>query len=351
LVKLEVSQCNANRLNLASKKFLLIVAALYSGALVTVGGIYWYTKHTLEKIQPVPDDWTFKQKLLGLAGANHHEEERYGIVLKYYEELVNELVLNEDGSVKDIDKKSPTWLAGYADIVLRLGLSQEKMGHCEDAKQALESGCSIPYGQKSLKAKGELQLGLYEKESGNFREAEKLIKKSIGYLLSKDQITDNSGFVIVNKTTLLTDEQVTPLMELAKLYVAQKQLKEALNLFLSIQRGIKEHVRSMGDSKHLADSKCLEPTVMSYVSEILWALNNKRDAIIWAEGSYHEANSKSRGRIECGLCAQMAANNISKMYKHFKMMDQSEEFKKLSENQYIAPINSRKKEPFWTKVI
>jgi hypothetical protein len=28
---------------------------------------------------------------------------------------------------------------------------------------------------------------------------------------------------------------------------------------------------------------------MSYIGEILWALGNKRDAVVWAEGSYYEA--------------------------------------------------------------
>lgn len=322
------------------------MAAIYSGGAVALGGLYFYTKHTLEKVQPVPDEWSFKQKILALAGANHHEQERYDISRNYYQDLINELILESDGSFKDLSNKSPAWLAGYADVVIRLGLSKNTniSDEREDAKQALESGCSIPYGQSGLKARAALKLGIFEREDGNVEKAQEYMEQAIGYNLTPEKFTrdPSTSSIIVNPTTILTNDQVDPLIELAKMYVSQKKIKDALNLFLSVQRGMKEHARQLPDDprRSVDDPRCLEPLIMAYIGEILWSLGNKKDAIIWEEGSFYDSNEKSRNRVECGMCAQMAATNVSKMYKHLKMTDESEKFKKMSEEQYIAPMNS-----------
>lgn len=329
---------NIKLLNI-SRKFLITVGAIYGAGITVAAGVYFYTTHTLEKIQPIPQDWTWKQKLMALAGANHHEEQRYPIVTTYYEKLINELVFPDDKMI-DINEQTPQWLAGYADVAIRLGLSQEALGQREEAKDALFSGLSIPYGQKTLKNKAAVQLGKFELEDNNYNEAEKLFKEAIEYVstLKGDKVE------FINP---LSDEQVTGSMELGKLYVQQKKLKQAFTLFLSLYKSLEEKdIYSRIDG-----TKCYTQTTMSYISEILWALGNKKDGLIWGEASYHDSIPKSKQSVECGLCAKMAAKNTSIMYKNMKMDNEYQKFKQRAEDVQVLIANPSRFESIWSELV
>uniref|UniRef100_A0A060T7P3 ARAD1D04686p n=1 Tax=Blastobotrys adeninivorans TaxID=409370 RepID=A0A060T7P3_BLAAD len=319
----------------ASRKFLVVVAAVYGGSAAGIGCLYLYTTWKLERVQPIPSDWSFKQKLLGLAGVNHHMDERHDMVVKYYEDLINQLVLDKNGNVIDLDTKTPAWLSGYADIAIRLGLSKDALGQTDDAIRALESGLSVPYGQKALKAQAATVLSRIKVAQDKLKEAEQLSEESAGYTGIQMGRSRSGGMLVQDDKSPSTGEEIEALTQLAKVYVKQKRLNDALNLLLGVQKRVK---------KLEEDSKCYEAVTMSYIAEVLWGLGQKKDAIVWGEGSYYNAFPNSRGTPECGLCAKIAAGNLSTMYKKVDE-EQSSKFKHLSETQ-IIPLAVHKKSLF-----
>lgn len=317
--------------------FLIGVGALYGAGLLLAAGAYFYTVFTIEKVQPIPASWTFKQRLLGWAGANHFEEQRHSIVCQYYERLLNELIHGSDGKVVNLNEQTPEWLAGYADIAIRLGLSQEMLDERESAKEALSSGLSIPYGQKNLKSRASIQLAQYELEEGNLQNSESHLVNALNY-----ESAMNKGKVSLNASNL-TEESVRAATELGKTYVKQNRLEEALALFLSSHKAI--------SSNNFKPEKCFAPTLVSYISEVLWAMGNEKDGIIWAESAYHESNLKGIESVECGLCAKMSALNLSSMYKNVNMNTESERFSELAQSQEIMVANPSKFESLWSSFV
>ncbi|CAN6643129.1 hypothetical protein TRVA0_019S02190 [Trichomonascus vanleenenianus] len=336
------------RLLSISKKFLFVVAGVYTVGTVYFAGTYFATINQLKETQPVPESWSWRQTLLALSGAGHFEGQRYDVTVKYYEDLVNSLVLDKNGNPVDLDTKTQDWLAGYSDIVIRLGLAKEALGERDEAKEALSSGISIPFGQQSLKARAAIQLGRFEEEEGRIESAQSLYLEAVQRITPKEAIIETQSGIIVKPILHEINEAfVLSWFELGKAYVKQKNYKGALNLFLAIQRVIKETARS----KSFKVERCYEQVAMSHISELLWVLGQKKDAVIWAEGAHNDANEKSRVSVECGQCAKMAAQNASKMYRHMSMIEQSEQMQERADNQLIIPTNDVYSEPFWVQVI
>ena len=228
----------------------------------------------------------------------------------------------------DLNRKSPEWLAGYSDVTIRLGLSQGHTGDSGEAKAALESAYQIPFGQSSLKSQAAVQLGKYALENYDLTQAEDYFRQAVEHVNAAAISKTDKGSIVLRPRIKVTDDIISPLMDLGRIYVMKGDLQQALALYLSIERGIK-YSGEAGQSYQ--DKNCNEALAMSRIAELLWGLSSRHEAIVWSEGSYYEAVPRSRYSVECASCAQMAADLTSKMYKGLKMMNESNKFKVLSE--------------------
>jgi tetratricopeptide (TPR) repeat protein len=314
---------------------------------VSVGGFaafHYYSTRKLEREQSTPSEWSFKTRLFVHSAVDHELAEDFGVAAQCYQNAIDSLVKDSDGNFIDINGKSKAWLAGYSDILIRLGVVQESLGKSQEAKDAINAGYSINLGSVEMKSKAAIQLGRYAVQDDHHTQAEQYftdaIKYTAGPILLK-AVEDAQGALIVPDVAL-NESQLEPLIELGKLYAKQGRYQEALSSLLSTLRGIRSSkARNINNPRSDFDLLCREAIVMSYIGEILWALGNKRDAVVWAEGSYYEAWPKSHTIAECGLCAKMAAANVAKMYRKLGMNKESDEFYQLSDTQQVVELNPK----------
>ncbi|ANB11831.1 hypothetical protein AWJ20_55 [Sugiyamaella lignohabitans] len=316
------------------------------GLALTVGGIaglQFYSFRKIQAIQPIPSEWTFQTKLLVQAGVDSEQAQNIEQAAKYYQQAID-VLLGKDKQT-DISTKSKQWLTGYADLLIRFGLVQEMLNHRQEAREALEAGYSMPVGTPHVRSKAAIQLGQYSLESNKFSESEKLFVESLKEVASApilQYLATGPSPVVLPENIVANDYQMAPLIELGKLYVKQKRYQCAFSSFLASLRALRNakdvFINQSGSGVpldlHLQnfDVKCNEAIIMSYISEILWKLGKKQDAVIWGEGSYYESFPRSHGVVECRLCAKMVANNLYIMYRNMGMSEQSETFKNIHES-------------------
>lgn len=282
-------------------------------------------------------------------------EENYVIAERYYKSVLNDLENNE-GPQADLMTKQAKWLAGYSDLKIRLGLIQDALNHDQEAKESLLTGYVYGAGSNILKSKAAIVLSRMASEEGLPDDAEGLLKDSVRFVVPESlavKFDDPSWQPIVPENLQISDPQIEAFMALGKFYAQNKRdLPRALTIFLSTQRAI-HNFRTSTDIKNARrrrdnyqDPKCLDAQLQSHISEVLWALGRRKDSITWAESAYYNAHLGSNTTVECGLCAKMSAQNLSKMYKTLGLESSAERFDHLANEQMVLPFNMTPSEKF-----
>lgn len=329
---------------------LTILIAYITGTGIFVFFYFGQTSKS-DSVQPVPDDWPFKVKQLVREGVNRELETKYDRALALYKAAIEQLTTEEDPTtkervpIKELNKKSKDWLKGYSDLLVRYARLEELFENSKDARAALISSEAIPWGTPDLKSVAAIQLGKYTLADGEKEKAEQYFINGVRAVATRrmshyfeegpdqninkavlipDPLQENSKGAPVNENDgLPTGEGITNQLyiasiELGKYYAAVGNYARAMEVLLSTLRSIRRKREPEGRSlQKIPDPDCFEARTMSYISETLWASSKSRqkDAISWAEGAYREALPLSNSTVECGLCATMVLENLTKMYK------------------------------------
>lgn len=345
----------------------------------SAGFLFLYFQETSKSdgVQKIPDDWSFKVKSLVREGVNSQMDNKLEHSLQCFRLAVEEMTTTEakDGTrvpVEDLGSKSPQWLGGYSDVLIRYALLEELFENSEKAKVALLASEEIRWGTLELKSTAAIQLGKYALLDKEVSKAEEYFVNAVKAVatprmmayfaegpnqdlnkavLISDPSLESSSKLVNQNDGMPTGEGITSQLynasiELGKFYAVTGRYTRALEILLSALRSIRRKREPEGRSRdRIPDPDCFEARTMSYISEILWAADKKKreEAVTWAEGSYFEALPLSNTTVECGLCATMALENLAKMYSSLGLPEEVANCKRrLSE--VHAPVTNASQE-------
>lgn len=344
--------------------------------------IFLYMKETSKSdaIQRIPEDWPIRDKMLVRDAVNNEIDNKYDRALQIYKLAIEKLTTKEGPNgervaVTDLDQKSPEWLGGYSDVLIRYARLLELNEESGEAKAALQASEQIPWGTPELKSVGAVQLAKYALQDGDFQLAEEYFINAVKAVATPamSKYFKEGPEQDLQKAVLIPDalkeKSTSPLapvnsndgkptgegisiqlynstIELAKFYALVGSYTRSMEILLSTLRSIRRKREPEGRSTaRIPDSECLEARSMSYISEILWAANKTKDAekrkeaITWAEGAFHEAYPLSNSTVECGLCAIMVLENLIKMYKIVGLPEEAEKCRVKLENVHAPMTN------------
>jgi tetratricopeptide (TPR) repeat protein len=353
--RIPVTSDRGKRLLRYSRVVLASIAVFYGMSLGYPLAVVTYYSYKMDHIQKIPDSWPTKIRLLAWGAVGQEQEENYVLALRYYKSVIEELEKLE-GSDVDLMDKPKAWLAGYADIKIRIGLIQDMFGKDEDAKQALLEGYIYGAGDNGLKSQAAIALSRMAVEEGLVDDAENLLKEAIRWVVPESigiKFEDPSWCPVVPENLRISEPQILAFMALGKFYAQGKRdLKQALTIFLSTQRAIQNYkvvIEASGAQRRRPqydDPKCMNAQLQSHISEVLWAMKIPKDSIVWGEEAYQEAHNKSNKTVECGICAKATAMNLAKMYGKLGLQQSSDRFKHLAAEQKVLLFNASKSEKF-----
>lgn len=303
-------------------KSLVVIYVIISGT-----ALYYYFRNVRRSDvaageSSIPDQWSFGTKNLYREALIHDAEDRFDVALQKYDETLKELI-GARGEIS-IDGRSPEWLSGYADLLVRKGRLLELFERSEEARAAFQASYDLKWGSREFKSIAAIQLGKYAAADGDFKAAEEYHVAAIhaaapvgSKMADLLQAGDVHNGIIIPPNSEVSDQLYNAEIELGKFWATTNKLAPALEVFLGILRSVKEKRAPKAGTSKLTrelDPKCFEGRVMEYIGEIMWARGQKQDAVTWVESSYYESYPMSSTTVECGLCASMAMENVAKMY-------------------------------------
>lgn len=333
-------------------------------AFYVLGGLaiaFVYVRDTWKSgsAQRIPKDWPARVQSLVREAVNHEIDNKFDRALAVYKLAIKEMTTEEDKAtgeivpIDDLSDKSPQWLGGYSDVLFRYARIEELLDNHDEAKEALLASEQIPWGSPKFKSLAAIQLAKYALIEGDKKKAEEYHLNSVKAVatpimnfyfkegpdfnlrkavLIPDFETEKNvpSKYISSKDGKSTGEGVTPQLyhatiELGKFYASTGRYIQALEVLLSTLRSIRRKRGSGDEGPKAPDPGCFEALTMSYISEILWATgkDKREEAITWAEGSFFEAKPLSNSTVECGLCAEMVLENLTKMYTSFGLPEEA----------------------------
>lgn len=331
-----------------SRVLLALIGVFYGVSLGYPLAVVAYYSYMMQGVQKVPDSWPLNIRLLAWAAIGQEVEQNYVIAVRYYKSLIEELD-KLVGPDEDVMNKPKSWLEGYADIKMRLGLVESWLGNDEDAKTFLLQGYIYGPGDKILKSKTAIVLSQLAAQEGHDEDAENLLKEAIQWVVPESiaiKFEDPSWCPEAPENLRISDPQIAAFMELGNFYAFDKRnLQRALTIFLSVARAMRNYKDAIElleykkDLPEYIDRHCYEAQLQSHISEVLWALGLYKDSIIWGEEAYVNAHSVGNITVECGMCAKLAASNLAKMYKQMGIEHSANKFEQVAEQEKVPLFN------------
>lgn len=333
-----------------SKSLLKGIGIAYLAGFCIIVKMYYSLVSRADAEQPIPKKWPFLAKWLARNGVNDETDKNYLRASRY---LTDSLTILDEEYAKNPDRDEK-WLAGYADLNIRLGLVKTRLGESDDAQKYLSKGYHINWGLRYLKAKAGVQLGiLSHKIDHDEQQAEAYLRTAVADSAAAGSFPElenialsTDGAIRVPKNMELEDDQIPPLLELAKLFARTGRLEDAFVTFLSTYRGIEDSKDP--EKKPRGESICARALIRAHISEILWAFGHQKEAVAWGQEAYHLSKNFSHTTAECGACSKMSTSLVSKMYRSMGMMSDADKYDKLSAGQYVPRINLTRHETRWT---
>lgn len=246
------------------------VAIGFAAATAVSGAVYVARQHLIAAPPGhVPEEWTVQTRALSAIAANEPAHREAETLRKALETLVTKDT--------DLHTKSEDWLAGYADLLRRLGLSLAKI-NVDEASDVLRVAATIPFGTPDLRAKAAFAQYQLQGSFESLLEAAKLLNPA------QDAKVTNFDKVIPPAT--IPQSLATIYFEIGGILVARKEYERVLNLFLRVHRAIPPE----------EDNLCIRPAAAGSIGQIVWQLGDHTAARKWMSNSIE-------GTFDCASAA------------------------------------------------
>ncbi|KAK6204934.1 uncharacterized protein RJT21DRAFT_117413 [Scheffersomyces amazonensis] len=339
--------------NLASKlqglgRYGLIInilsGAYFGGILVCMGSLYFIYQDANER-QHIPFwDLSLKQKITAVKAINKDDvlrSPRYSV--KHYKRLLIDLYKQENPD-QEIDEtkfevplidsnvliyeKSNTFANFYIDIILRYSKALLAKGQLDASIYMLSS---IINNDELFFRLGDTErlsecCRLLSKVTPNPEDKLTYLKRSILNIQktfpTRIKLNDN---YLLQDGSLMTDELMKCLNDLAFNYVKQNHSDEGLNIYFTNLKYIKsaQHAIADGSANQTnypyfnADEqnlKILSVKIRSYISEILWSKGFKKNSIAWNEDIIEECFFEHSSSQPLTIILNQVLTNLITMY-------------------------------------
>ncbi|KAJ8102191.1 hypothetical protein POJ06DRAFT_249040 [Lipomyces tetrasporus] len=328
---------------------------LLAAIIVTVSAVFIPQAVTAvegERIDESPADWpsSWRKEYRILLYSEKHGS-KIEDVLKGYKSLLVEILKSEGIDVSQnnvldcppmkFTGKSDQWVSAVAYLFTRCADNLVTLNQDTKALDLYQKSLDIYGGldkHVSLAYSGIAQLYT---DKGDLKEAERFRKLAVIAACEKpilstfDVQTGENGLKVIDDLAVAridsspTDVFVDAATELALIYVQDHQSARALRIFLSLVRLIAEkkesHLANNDKYPHYNPQLADEARLKYYVSETLWALGLRHEALEWTQMAYNEAvlfYMRDNASVEV---ARIAMQNLAKIYKHFGREEDAKE--------------------------
>ncbi|KAK9461423.1 uncharacterized protein V1516DRAFT_675909 [Lipomyces oligophaga] len=260
--------------------------------------------------------------------------------------------------VPDFSNRDDVYVSGIVYIYAICGRIFADQDKLDDAHDVCLKGLSIHRRLDHHVSLLCIDLGRIANYRGDMKNAEKYFKMAIMSACGHDtkvkyHIDSLDGSISVAEDIALhcyqqidtsSREFVVAASELALLYAQQGKSRRALPIYLAILKLIEDSSSDMKISPYVVDAED-EAKYRYYVSELLWDLGMRQDALDWAHQAYKDSAGCAMRTKSCEQVCKTAVLTKAKILRKLGREEEAAKEEELSK-QIVASESSSKKLPF-----